>query len=87
MLDTFLDKIPKVLILKVIISSLTVAILLYGTSEYLLSKISYRPFTAICYIFGIVSFEGMVRYSSIKDIGSLIKEIHAIKYNKIKDKV
>jgi len=82
MLDTFLDKIPKVLIFKVITSSLAVAILLYGSSEYLLSKISYRPFTAICYIFGIVSFESMVRYSSIKNICTLIKEIYEIKYYK-----
>jgi len=68
MLDTFLDKIPKVLIFKVITSSLAVAIILYGASEYLLSTISYRPFTAICYISGIVSFEIIVKYSSIKEI-------------------
>jgi len=78
-LDTFLDKISRVLIFKVITSSLAVAILLYGFSEYLLSKISYRPFTSVCYILGIVSFEVMVRYSSIKDIGILIKKISAIK--------
>jgi len=86
MLDTFLDKISKVLIFKVIISSLAVAILLFGSSEYLLSKISYRPFTALCYIFGIVSFEVLTKYSSIKDISSLNKEIYKIKYNKFKDK-
>lgn len=76
----------KVLIFKVLTSSLAMAILLYGASEYLLNKIPYKPFTAVCYIFGIVSFEGMVRYSSIKDIGSLIKEIYIIKYGKNKDK-
>jgi len=86
MLDTFLDKIPKVLILKVLTSSLSVAILLYGVSEYLLNKISYRPFTAVCYILGIVSFEGLVRYSSIKAIGSLIETIYKIKSYKNNDK-
>ena len=86
MLDTFLDKIPKVLIFKVLISSLAVAILLYGLSEYVISKISYRPFSAVCYIFGIVSFEAMTRYNSIKDIGSLIETIYKIKYDKNKDK-
>jgi len=86
MLNTFLDKISKVLIFKVIISSLDVAILLYEASEYLLNKISYKPFTTICYIFGIVSFEVIVRYSSIKNIGSLIEAIYKIKYDKNKDK-
>jgi len=81
MLDTFLEKIPKVLIFKVLISSLGVAILLYGFSEYLLEKLSYKLLTSLCYIFGIISFEGMVRYSNIKDIGSLIEEIYKVKYN------
>jgi len=85
MLDIFLDKIPKVLIFKVIISSLAVAILLYGFSEYVLEKLSFKLLTSICYLFGIISFEGMVRYSNIKDIGSLIEEIYKIKYNN-KDK-
>ena len=74
MLDTFLDKIPKVLIFKVLVSSLAVAILLYGASEYMLSKISYKPFAAICYISGIVSFEGMTKYNNIKEILELINE-------------
>jgi len=82
MLDTFLEKIPKVLIFKVLISSLAVAILLYGASEYILNKISYRPFTALCYIFGILSFEGMVRYSNINDIYTLINKIYKVKHNK-----
>jgi len=86
MLDTFLEKTSKVLIFKVLISSLAVAILLYGSSEYLLNKLSYRLFTSICYVFGIVSFEGMTRYSSIKDIRTLIEAIYKIKYDKNKDK-
>ncbi|QUH18950.1 hypothetical protein [Alkaliphilus sp. B6464] len=86
MLDTFLDKIPKVLIFKVLTSSFAVSILLYGRSEYLLNKLSYRPFTAVCYVLGIVSFEGMVKYNNIKDIGSLIEAIYKIKYDKNKDK-
>lgn len=86
MLDTFLDKIPKVLILKVLISSLSASILLYGTSGYLLSKITYKPFTAICYIFGIISFEGLTKYNSIQEIGSLIEAIYKIKYKRNKDK-
>jgi len=86
MLDSFLEKIPKILIFKVLISSLTATTLIYGLSEYLLNKISYRPLTALCYIFGIVSFEGMVRYSSIKDIGSLMEAIYKVKYDKNKDK-
>lgn len=86
MLDTFLEKIPKVLIFKVLTSSLTVAILLYGLSEYILNKISYRSFTALCYIFGIISFEILVKYSSIKNINSIIKIIYEIKYGQNKDK-
>ncbi|ABW18671.1 hypothetical protein [Alkaliphilus oremlandii] len=79
MLDTFLEKIPKVLIFKVLTSSLAVTILLYGASEYLLNKISYKPFTAICYIFGIISFELMVRYSNIKNIKTFINYMYRIK--------
>ncbi len=79
MLDTFLDKIPKVLIFKVLTSSLAVTILLYGTSEYLLVKIYYKSFTAISYILGIVSFELMVHYSNIKNIKTFIGEIYRIK--------
>ena len=75
MLDTFLEKIPKVLIFKVITSSLAITVLLYGVSEYLLNKISYRPFTALCYISGIVSFEVLVRYSNINEILNLLVEI------------
>ena len=86
MLDIFLNKIPKVLVLKVLISSLAVAILVYGLSEYLLSKISFKPFTAICYISGIISFEFMTKYNSIQNIGSLIEAIYRIKYDKGKDK-
>jgi len=86
MLDTFLEKISKVLIFKVLISALAVAILSYGASEYLLDKLSFKPFTALCYILGIVSFEVFVKYSNIKNISSLIKEIYSIKYNKSKDK-
>lgn len=74
MLDTFLEKIPKVLIFKVLTSSLAAAFLLYGLSEFLLSKIPYRPFTAVCYISGIVSFEGMAKYDNIKEILELINE-------------
>jgi len=86
MLDTFLDKISKVLIFKVITSSLAVAILLYGSSEYLLCKISYRPFTALCYIFGIISFECLAKYNSIQEIRTLLEAIYKIKYGKNKDK-
>jgi len=82
MLDTFLDKIPKVLIFKVLVSSLAVAILLYGFSEYLLEKLSFKMLTSICYVFGIVSFEVMVRYSNINDIYTLIKKIYKVKHSK-----
>lgn len=84
MLDIFLDKIPKVLIFKVLISSLAVTTLLYGASEYLLNKISYRPFTAICYTLGLVSFEITIRYSDAKEILDLIQEFKAWRKNKDK---
>jgi len=86
MLDTFLEKIQKVLIFKVLISSLAVTILIYGLSEYLLIKMSYRPFTAVCYIFGIISFECMTRYNSIQEIGALLEAIYKIKNDKNRDK-
>jgi len=47
MLDTFLDNNIKVLISKVLISSLAVTVILYGTSEYLMNRLSYKTFTAI----------------------------------------
>ncbi len=74
MLDIFLDKIPKVLIFKVLISSLAVTVLIFGASEYLMNKLSYKPFTAICYIFGIISFELLSRYSNTKEILDTIEE-------------
>jgi len=86
MLDTFLEKIPKVLILKVLISSLSVAVLLYGLSEYLLEKLSFKFLSAICFVLGILSFEGITKYSSIKDIQALVRKIYRIQYNKNDDK-
>ncbi|QUH21710.1 hypothetical protein [Alkaliphilus sp. B6464] len=82
MLHTFLDKIPKVLISKALTSSLAVTIVVYGLSEYLLSKISYRPFTAVCYILGIISFEVMVKYSSAKEILEIIEDFKKWRINK-----
>lgn len=74
MLDIFLEKIPKVLIFKVLISSLAVTVLIFGASEYLIDKLSYKPFTAICYIFGIISFELLSKYSNTKEILDTIEE-------------
>lgn len=74
MIDTFSEKTTEVLIIKVLISSLAVAILLYGTSEYLLDKLSYRFFTTMCYTFGLISFEVIVRYSSLNNILWLVGE-------------
>lgn len=50
----------------------------------MLNKVSYRNFTAVCYILGIVSFEGMTRYNSIKDIDLLIETIYKVRYDKHK---
>lgn len=86
MLDIFLNKIPKVLIFKVLTSSLAVTILVYGLSDYLVGKLSYRPFTAICFISGIISFEFMTKYNSMQNIGSLIDAVYKIKHGKNKDK-
>ncbi|MCC5912719.1 MAG: hypothetical protein JJT76_20065 [Clostridiaceae bacterium] len=74
LVDTFLDKITEVLILKVLISSLGVTILLYGISEYLLERISYRFFTAICYTFGVTSFKVVVKYNNVQEFLLLINE-------------
>lgn len=82
MLDTFLDKIPKVLILKVLISSLSVAILLYGFSEHILEKLSFKVLTSICYIFGILSFECMEKYSNIREVLELVDEFKIWTKNK-----
>ena len=82
MLDTFLDKISRVLIFKVLTSSFAVTILVYGLSEYLLSKISYRSFTTVCYILGIVSFEIMIKYSSAKEILEIIEDFKKWRINK-----
>ncbi|SDL23116.1 hypothetical protein [Natronincola ferrireducens] len=74
MIDTFSEKTTEVLIIKVLISSLAVAILLYGTSEYLLDRFSYRFFTTLCYTLGLVSFEVLVRYSSAASFLELLDE-------------
>ncbi|SET58577.1 hypothetical protein SAMN05660297_02833 [Natronincola peptidivorans] len=80
--DTFLEKISEVLILKVLTSSLAVAILLYGASGYLLNKLSYRPFTAVCYTLGLISFEVVVRYSSMQEIFEVMEEYK--RFNRLK---
>ena len=80
-----LEKIPKILVFKTLTSSLAVTMILYGASEYLLNKLTYRPFTALCYVMGIVSFEVVVRYSNVRDLGHLIEEFYRMKLNK-KDK-
>ena len=80
-LDIFLDRIPKVLIFKVLISTLCVTVLLYGLSDLLLNKLSYRLFTTVCFVFGIVSFELSVNYNNINKIKGLIKEIYKINKN------
>ncbi|SET46019.1 hypothetical protein SAMN05660297_02466 [Natronincola peptidivorans] len=80
--DTFLEKTTEVLILKVLTSSLAVAVLLYGASEYLLNKLSYRPFTAVCYTLGLVSFEVVVRYSNLQEVLDLIQEFLLWRKNK-----
>lgn len=74
MLDTFLDRTLEILIGKVLISSFAVSVLIYGASEHILKRLSYRPFTALCYTLGLISFEVMVRYSNMKDILNLIKD-------------
>lgn len=68
MIHTFSEKTTEVLIIKVLTSSLAVAIFLYGTSEYLLDKFSYRLFTVVCYSLGLISFEVVVKYSTIESV-------------------
>ncbi|MCC5911438.1 MAG: hypothetical protein JJT76_13465 [Clostridiaceae bacterium] len=84
--DTFLEKIEEILIIKIIISSLAVAILLYGFSDSLLDKFSLKPFITVCYTMGLVSFEVLVKYSNIKDIRDLVGQIYPLRLNKSKDK-
>ncbi|ABR47083.1 hypothetical protein Amet_0858 [Alkaliphilus metalliredigens QYMF] len=86
LVDTFLEKAEDILILKIIISSLAVTILLYGFSDRLLNTLSFKPFTALCYTMGLISFEVLVKYSSMKNIGGLVEEVYRIKWDKNKDK-
>ncbi|ABR47963.1 hypothetical protein Amet_1792 [Alkaliphilus metalliredigens QYMF] len=69
LLDTFLERIEGILIVKIIVSSLAVTILLYGFSDRLLEKLSFKPFTTLCYTMGLISFEVLVKYNSMKNIG------------------
>lgn len=82
LLDIFLRGATKILIVKIITSSLAVAIFLFGFSDYVLDKIDYKPFTALCYVFGLVSFELIVKYSSTKEIGRLIKDFKEYRRDK-----
>ncbi|ABR48294.1 hypothetical protein Amet_2135 [Alkaliphilus metalliredigens QYMF] len=86
LVDTFLNKIQEILFIKIMISSLAVTILLYGFSDKLLASISLKLFIALCYTMGLISFEVLVKYSSIKEIGALVEEVYRIKWNKDKDK-
>ncbi|MCC5910652.1 MAG: hypothetical protein JJT76_09475 [Clostridiaceae bacterium] len=86
LMDTFLQKIEEILIIKIIISSLAVAILLYGFSDGLLERFNLKPFITLCYTMGLVSFEVLVRYSNIKEIGVLAEEIYQLRLTQKKDK-
>lgn len=83
LVDIFLERTTEILIIKIITSSLAVAILLFGFSDYILNRVDYKPFTVMCYIFGLVSFELIVKYSNTKEIGKLIKDFKEYRKNKI----
>ncbi|MCC5910915.1 MAG: hypothetical protein JJT76_10815 [Clostridiaceae bacterium] len=79
LVDTFLERIEEILIIKIIVSSLAVAILLYGFSDGLLERFSPKLFIALCYTMGLISFEVLVKYSNMKDIRNLVDTFHPIR--------
>ncbi|MGI6427286.1 MAG: hypothetical protein ACOX0L_06800 [Natronincolaceae bacterium] len=80
LLDTFLNKTPNILIVKILLSAFFMSIIIYGFSEWILVRLPYRFFTALCYTSGLVSFELFAKYNNTEEFANLIK-----KYEKFRD--
>ncbi len=80
LLDTFLNKTSNILIVKILLSAFFISIVIYGFSEWILIRFSYRFFTALCYTSGLISFELFAKYNNTEEFTNLIK-----KYEKFKD--
>ncbi len=73
LLDTFLNKTSDILIIKILLSSLFISVMIYGFSEWALSRISYRTLTALCYTSGLVSFELFAKYNNTEEFVKLFE--------------
>ena len=79
LLDAFLDKTPDILIVKILLSAFFISIIIYGFSEWILIRLSYRSFTALCYTLGLISFELLAKYNNIKEFTGLIEKCKELK--------
>ena len=73
LLDTFLNKTSDILVIKILLSALFISIMIYGFSEWILGKLSYRILTALCYASGLISFELLAKYNNTKEFARLIE--------------
>ena len=73
LLDTFLNKTSDILIIKILLSSFFISVMIYGFSEWALSRISYRTLTALCYTSGLVSFELFAKYNNTEEFVKLFE--------------
>ena len=80
LLDTFLNKTSDILIIKILLSSFFISVMIYGFSEWALSRISYRTLTALCYTSGLVSFELFAKYNNTEEFVKLFE-----RYRKFRD--
>lgn len=74
LLDAFLDKTSNILIVKILLSAFFISVIIYGFSEWILMRLSYRSLTALCYTLGIVSFELLAKYNSTEELTKLIEK-------------
>ena len=83
LLDIFLNKTSNILIIKILLSAFFISIMIYGFSEWILIRFSYRSFTALCYTLGIISFELFAKYNNTKEFVELVKKYKEFKnFNK-----
>ncbi len=74
LLDIFLNKTTGILITKILLSAFFISIMIYGFSEWILAKLPYRSFTALCYTLGLVSFELFIKYNNTQEFVKLIEK-------------
>ena len=79
LLSIFLNKTLNILIVKILFSAFFISIMIYGFSELILTRLSYRAFTTLCYALGLVSFELFAKYNNVKEFTKLIKKYKEFK--------